>query len=125
MCSNRLKSLIKPLKKILNFLISSYLQMESSSPSLSDRSSPNLSLSLPTKKISKKTYNKSRLLALKSKSTVPHCKYKFIFDPAKLLNPFTTHQLEGDLFLNCDNNSNDKLSQEDFKGLLYNFNCCK
>lgn len=86
------------------------------------------SLAVPTKKISKKAYNKSRLLSLKSGSNLPQAKYKFIFDPARLLSPFNTHRMEGDLFLPRENIGNNRDSSSAIgseSGLLQNFNSCK
>ena len=83
------------------------------------------SLSLfSSKKISKitKKSNKSRFLAIKPLNSPPQAKYSMIFNPKTFLSPFSTHRMEGDLFLydmTMDSPNEAK------GGLIANFNSCK
>lgn len=76
---------------------------------------------LSSKKISKKVLKKTKHLFPKYASSLPQCTYRLIFTPQRLLNPFLTHRLEGDLFLF----EMQDLEKENCKGLIGNFNSCK
>ena len=94
----------------------------SSFPTCQSLPEPSYSLiPLFSKKISKKSYNKSRLLASKANINASYCKFKILSDPMRILNPFATHRMEGDLFLY----EKSSISPDNVKGLIANFNCCK